>query len=79
MTPEEIRAKRKWGTAGCQVRKCAAPAVYLVQERWEDESDSGEWWQYCCLHHTEEFAREHGVEIPAVHTEPEVQPAEAAS
>jgi hypothetical protein len=65
MTAQEKKAKREWGTAACQVRGCAARAAYLLHETLPGESDSGEWWQYCCAKHAKQFADRHGLEMPA--------------
>jgi hypothetical protein len=65
MTPEEAKAKREWGTSACQVRGCAARAIYLIREFWSDqESGSREWWQYCCLRHAKAFASQHRLPMP---------------
>lgn len=65
MTATEKRAKREWGTGVCQVRRCIARATYLVMETWQNESESGEWWQYCCKDHAQDFAERHGLDVPA--------------
>ena len=65
MTPQERQAKRDWGTGACQVRQCTARASYLLMQSWEDGSKTGEWWQYCCLKHAQQFADQHGIEMPA--------------
>ena len=54
-----------WGTGVCQVRRCIARATYLVMETWQNESESGEWWQYCCKDHAQDFAERHGLDVPA--------------
>jgi hypothetical protein len=48
MTPQEKQAKRAWGTGACQVRGCTIRAAYLVLESLPGESESADWWQYCC-------------------------------
>lgn len=65
MTPEEKQAKRQWGTGACQVRQCTARAAYLVMQSWEDGPKKGEWWQYSCPRHTQLFADQQGIEMPA--------------
>jgi hypothetical protein len=64
MTPEEKQAKRDWGTGACQVRGCTARAAYLALESSPGESESGDWWQYCCPKHARHFADQHGLEMP---------------
>jgi hypothetical protein len=65
MTPGEKQAKRDWGTGACQVRGCTTRAAYLVLETSSSESESGDWWQYCCPKHARHFADQHGLETPA--------------
>ncbi|MGA3074008.1 MAG: hypothetical protein ABSG56_09970 [Bryobacteraceae bacterium] len=65
MTPQEKQAKREWGTGACQVRGCTTRAAYLVLETSSFESESGDWWQYCCPKHALQFANQHGLEMPA--------------
>jgi hypothetical protein len=77
MTPEEMQAKRQWGTDTCQAPRCGARAAYLVLETGAGD---GEWWQYCCRKHASLFASQHGLDLPAqpaappraapLHTEP---------
>lgn len=64
MTPEEKQAKRDWGTGACQVRGCTTRAAYLALETAPGESESGDWWQYCCPAHARRFADLHGLEMP---------------
>lgn len=71
MTPQEKQAKREWGTGACQVRGCTTRAAYLVLETSSDktdgsgETDSEDWWQYCCQKHARHFADQHNLEMPA--------------
>ena len=65
MTPQEKQAKREWGTGACQVRGCTTRAAYLVLETPASETESGDWWQYCCPKHARQFASQHGLEMPA--------------
>jgi|HubBroStandDraft_1064217.scaffolds.fasta_scaffold06384_5 hypothetical protein len=65
MTPQEKQAKRAWGTGACQVRGCTTRAAYLLLETSPGDSDSGDWWQYCCSRHTKHFADRYGLEMPA--------------
>ena len=64
MTPEEVLAKRHWGTDICQAPRCSARAVYLVMESRPQDADADEWWQYCCRKHALQFAEQHGLELP---------------
>ena len=64
MTPQEKQAKRDWGTGACQMRGCTTRAAYLVLETSSSESESGDWWQYCCPKHARQFADLHGLEMP---------------
>jgi hypothetical protein len=64
MTPQERQAKREWGTGACQARGCSTRAAYLALESSSIESESGDWWQYCCPKHARRFADEHGLELP---------------
>jgi hypothetical protein len=64
MTPQEIQAKREWGTGACQARGCTTRAGFLVMESAASEPESEEWWQYCCPKHARQFADRHGLEIP---------------
>jgi hypothetical protein len=64
MTLEEKQAKREWGTGACQMRGCAARAAYLVLENSRADSESEDWWQYCCTKHARLFAKQHGLEMP---------------
>jgi hypothetical protein len=48
-----------------QVRGCTTRAAYLVLETSPGESESGDWWQYCCPKHARNFADQHGLEMPA--------------
>ncbi len=64
MTPQEIQAKREWGTGACQVRGCATRAAYLAMES-AGQAAEGDWWQYQCARHARSFANEHGLELPA--------------
>ena len=36
-----------------------------VLETSASESESGDWWQYCCPKHARHFADQHGLETPA--------------
>jgi hypothetical protein len=65
MTPQEKQAKRDWGTGACQVRRCTMRAAYLVLETLPGDSESVDWWQYCCPKHARAFAGQHGLEMPA--------------
>jgi hypothetical protein len=78
MTPQERQAKREWGTGACQARGCAARAAYLVLETLPGESESGDWWQYCCTKHAKHFADQHGLEMP-LQSRPAGQQRQAAS
>jgi len=64
MTPEEMVAKRQWGTDNCQAPRCAGRAAYLVLETGPDHTGPGEWWQYCCRRHAARFAGQHGLTLP---------------
>lgn len=64
MTKEEKQAKREWGTGACQARGCTARAAYLLLEAPAEGSAGDEWWQYCCPRHAQQFADEHGLELP---------------
>ena len=64
MTPHEKQAKREWGTGACQARGCTTRAAYLAVENTPGDSESGDWWQYCCPKHARQFADEHGLELP---------------
>lgn len=64
MTPQEKQAKRDWGTGACQAPGCTARAAYLALEVSSRESESGDWWQYCCLKHARQFAEQYELEMP---------------
>jgi len=66
MTAEEKQAKRDWGTGACQVRGCTTRAAYLAMETTHGDSETGDWWEYCCPKHGKSFADRHGLELPAV-------------
>ncbi len=64
MSREELRAKRDWGTSGCQAEGCTARAGYLVMEMAKGEAGD-EWWQYCCPDHARAFAEQYDLRLPA--------------
>ena len=70
MTPEEVRAKRQWGTNACQAPGCTAGSAYLVLEVGTEEPHAAEWWQYCCRKHARQFAMQHGLEMPGYSAAP---------
>jgi hypothetical protein len=65
MTSEELRAKREWGTGGCQSDGCTARAGYLVLEVAQEQPAEEEWWQYCCPEHARLFAQRYDLQMPA--------------
>jgi len=54
MTPEEIQAKRDWGTVACQAKGCTTRSAFLVME-------GDDWWLYCC---PQQYAERHGIAMP---------------